>query len=125
MLDDEKKGATLVRTLIKLSCALTVGGAGGILHFGIAMLGADAIAAAAVPDTDNAGEQPGWMWRDMRVVSTSAINDSTQHVRLDQEIKSKRRWPGQDMDLVLIIDAGVLTDPVNVDGLIRTLVAKS
>ena len=122
--DNLRKGMTIVRVIMDLYGVLSVAGSGGLIHLGLTIVNDDAISALAFPDVDNADEQPGWMWRAAAVIATSDPNDSSQMVRFIRDLRSMRRLPGEDVSLMLIADSGTLTAPVNIDGLIRTLVLK-
>jgi len=61
--NDERKGMTVVRTLVDFDVIPSAAGAAGNLSGGIVLVDGDAFAAAAMPDPDEAQDQPGWLWR--------------------------------------------------------------
>ncbi len=119
--DAEKKGATLVRTIIDLEMNLSAPGSGGFVTLGATLVELDAIAAGAFPDVDISGEQPGWTFRMRKNVFTSSTNNHSESTQFIGDFKSKRTLRGLSFDYMLIIDAGVLTASVNIDGSVRTL----
>ena len=121
MVDDEKKGATLVRTILHLDMILTAAGTGGLMALGLVMVDDDAMSAGAVPEANSAGEQPGWIFRSQRVISTTDPNDSSQFLKWDLDIRARRKLTGENSNLLLIINAGSLSASVNSDGWARML----
>ena len=124
VLNDEKKGMTIVRALVDLTLVLVAAGTGGNLAMGLLMVGTEALAALAVPDADQAADK-GWMWRTQQVVSSSLANDRSQHVRIVQDLKSRRRFRSDDDEVILVFNAGTLSGAINIDGTIRLLALKS
>ena len=121
--DDEKYGATIIRTIVPLSVNMTVASSGGIVSLGIVMVNQDAQAAQAMPDPEADLDQPGWMWRTRRVVSSSLVNDQSQALFIFADLKVSRKFAGEEVDSVLIMGySGV--DSINIDGLVRTLVLR-
>ena len=122
MADDLKKGLTLVRTIIDLTVAQTVAGTGANMAMGIYLAGTDAISALVFADPASSGEQPGWVWRKNVSSVTSLANDASQFVHVFADLKAKRRFPGEDYDMVLVLDGlGSAGSPINIDGMIRQL----
>ena len=58
MADSEKKGATIVRLIIDITCVLTTAGTGGLIRLAIGMVDNDALAAGAVPEADDEADIP-------------------------------------------------------------------
>ena len=85
----------------------------------------DGVAANAIADLETADEQAGYLWRWSGSCFTSAVNDSTQQTVLREDLKSKRRFPTRDHELLLVLTASVSSITVNVDGIVRVLVLKS
>ena len=123
--DAQKKGMTIVRLLIQLSAVLIAAGTGGQLFMGLVMVTTDAIAAAVLPDVDVATEKVGWLWRAQRIVSTTAPNDSSQFGIFEVDIRSRRKFAGEDMDLELVVNLPASSGNMNVDGWIRMLCLKA
>ena len=116
-----KKGLTLVRTIIDLYCVATGTGTGALVHAGIFMAHGDAVAASALADPLTDSEQAGYIWRWQGNVFTSVVNDSSQMTHLVYDLKSKRKFPSEDHELVFMMQASVSAISVNCDGLIRQL----
>ena len=115
----------MVRTIVDLTALLSSAGTGGVIHYGLAMVSDEAVAAGVFPDADQGADNPGWLWRASRVIAATNLNDISQNSRLFFDLKSKRKFPTADWDLYLIIDAGSLSADINTDGLIRTLWMKA
>ena len=116
------KGMTLVRTLINLSFNNATAGTGSTCDQGIVMVENDALAALALPEPADPTEDPGWVWRNRLIVSSSLANDSSQFVIVKEDIRSRRKFPGDDNELVLILRVGGLGGgPINTTGWVRTL----
>ena len=123
--DDEKKGMTLVRTIVDLELAAQATGTGGKLSMGIVMVSDDSLAAGAVPDPEDNIDKPGWLWKSLRSFFTSTINDHAQATVVQHDLRGMRKFPASGADLVLIMTNFAGTVTVNVDGLIRMLWMKS
>ena len=124
VLDDEKKGMTIARWFIDLTAAMTVASAGGLLTLALSQVQDDAAAASAYPEADINTEQPGWLWRVRKLVSSSVVNDRSQIVTFQQDLRAVRRFIAQDYDFVLQAEyTGV--DSVNLDGSVRFLAMKA
>ena len=122
---DERKGATLVRTLIDLYVMAVTAGTGGTCGLGISMVNLDGHAASALPEADSASDQPGWIWRTVVPVFTDTVNAFANATHIKEDIKSRRKYAGDDMLIDLIIDNVTGSTSFNVDGMIRLLIMKS
>ncbi len=126
--DADKRGMTVVRTLVHLYFPETAGtavtGAQKLL-MGIQLASEDAFAAMAVPDPNNATEFPigGWMYRDITVVTQTASRlhqKALQEMRLD--LRSQRKLDRSEMIFSIENNAsGGTAFSVDVVGLIRVL----
>ena len=125
LLDDEKKGATLVRLLIHIAALAQTAGTGSLVALGIQMLDDDALAANAHSEPGSMGEQPGWMWRAFGSVFTSVVNDSSQQRIFEVDLKARRRLRGQDQNVVLILHNISGASTINFDGMVRVLHQKA
>ena len=124
--DLEKKGASIARIIINMTCVLTTAaGTGGVLTFGICMVENDAVAAGVSPEPSTETDKPGWMWRTRESVFSSDLNDRAQVAVIKEDLKTGRRFRGASDNLMLIIDSGTLSNPVNIDGWIRVLIRKN
>ena len=125
--DDEFKGLTVVRNIIHLVCALAGVSTGGRVSFGLVLVEVVAVAASAFPNPEVEGQQPGWLWRHVDTVSQGIANVRSEFTVIDADIKAKRRYPGEDYRLMLLMAASTTGGgvSVNVDGQVRTLFLKS
>ena len=121
----EKKGATIVRTLVDLWVMPTATGTGGTGGMGLAMINSEAAAASAFPDMDSPDDQIGFLWRTFFPFFTSDANDFAQAVRFKEDLRGMRKYPAEDFELTLIMDNATGTTAFNVDGQVRFLVKKS
>ena len=104
MLDSQKKGATIVRTVLDLWLISTVLNARVEIVFGVVLINDDAFASSALPDPSDPSDQPGWMWRQKVIIAGDASNtDETVHVHVDSP--AKRKFPGEEHQQLLIIDS--------------------
>ena len=117
----EKKGCTLIRTLLDLWVMPTTTGTGGTAGMGLAILHEEGIAASAVPDTDVSDDRGAWLWKVFFPFFTSDLNDQAQAVRFKEDLRGMRKYPTEDHDLVLIMDNATGATSFNVDGLVRIL----
>ena len=120
--EQELKGARVRRLIIDVDARLATIGTGGVLGIGICMVDNDGAGAGAVPNPADSGEQPGWLWRDSKGISSSDLNDNAQAVKFKADLKVNRRFLGGDMNLALILELGASTSNVNLDGLIRAVI---
>ena len=119
---DEKKGLTLVRTIVKVDVVQTVIGAGGAIAYGIVMVELDANVAGVVPDPGTVGEEAGWLWKALRVPAfTTDLNDYSQRTVINLDIKAMRKYSGEDMNMLLILQVVEGANAMNFDGYTRTL----
>jgi len=117
----ERTGMTLVRTLIRMEYRLSIAGSGGFFDVALSIMDLDALSAGAGPDPADSAEQPGWTWREHVAISSSLVNDNSQAVILTADVKSRRRFRGENFTYVLNHDMGVLSSSINADGMIRSL----
>ena len=120
-----KKGSTIVRIILDIVAVALTAGTGTVLSVAIAMIEQDASTAGAIPDPEDEDEQPGWLYRTASPVFTSVVNDSTQAHRFFVDLKSRRKYAGEDYACQCILEnhaAGM--SAVNVDGISRMLVMK-
>ena len=91
------------------------------MHAGIFMIHGDSRGAAVFPDPNDENEHASYVWRWQGSVFTSVVNDRSQAVHLQLDLRSQRKYPSEDHELVFLIESSVSAITVNVDGLIRTL----
>ena len=126
--DPEKRGCTLVRTIIKLAFRETPPGVASgsqIIDVGIGLVSVDARVAGALPDPAAAGDFPvtGWIYRSRVLVPAEALGTGyVQPVIIQEDLRSQRKLDRADP--VLIVDS--TTDEgaeltVRIVGIIRML----
>ncbi len=93
-----KRGLTIVRTHATLRINSTDASLSAEMSFGLIMMDGDAVAASAYPDPLQDPEA-SWLHWARRVLLPAS--DSQQHLELD--IKAKRRFRGNDDNLMLIL----------------------
>ena len=123
--DDEKKGMTLVRTLIQLAAMPIATGAGSVLAMGIVMIEDDALAAGSVPEPGDNIQKPGWLWKTLFSSSTAVVNARADATLIKEDLRGMRKFAASGSDLVLVAENIQGTVTVNIDGLIRMLWMKS
>ena len=121
MVTDRRKGAVLVRCILKLTYFLVTAGTGGIISMGMTLLDQDAVNAVALPEADVMADQPGWFHRERVVVSSSDVNDRSQATQQLVDVKPKRKLQGANDVVGIIWDSGALSANVNIDGMVRAL----
>ena len=123
----EKKGAQVMRMILDYNLAADAVGSGGSIDFGVFFVEEDARAAGALPEADSEGDQPGWIWRKRFFCYTSDVNDRAQATHVSYDARPLRRYRGEDMSLLLVLDVGSLSGAanINIDGLARLLIAKA
>ena len=123
ILDDEKKGMTVIRMLIDLQFFALSVNTKALLSGGIYIVESDALAVLALSDPSHADEQPGWTWRWSTVLSSDSTSISRQHVTAD--VHSMRKFPGEDTDLISVWELGAITNGAQITGIIRVLCKKA
>jgi len=123
--DDEKKGMTLLRTILHLELLTPTVGTGGKLAMGLLMVEDDALAAAALPEPEDNIQKPAWTWKAIRSFHTSVANDRAQITQIDADLRGRRRFPASGFDFVLLLKNFSGTVNCNIDGHVRLLFAKS
>ena len=121
---DEFKGMTIARMIVDLVLMPIETGTGALVGIGTVLLSDEAVAVGAFPEPEVGTDQAGWLWRTVKTVHTSTSNDRSQATAVVHDLRGRRRWPGEDFALMLIVTnfAGVIN--VNIDGMVRTLVWK-
>ena len=125
MQDDEKKGMTLVRTLVNLSLLPIATGPGSVVALGLVMIEDDAIAAGSFPEPGDNIQKPGWLWKTILPTSTALVNQNSDATLIREDLRGKRKFPASGWDLMLLVNNIQGTVTVNIDGLIRMLWMKS
>ena len=120
--EDELKGITVTRLLLQFSLQAQTVNTSGQFHAGIYVAENDAVAALAVADPQTVSDDAGWMWRVANQVwASSNINDSSQFLRVREDLRAQRTYPGEDYTLIIHMVNNNALGSVNIDGIIRTL----
>ncbi len=109
--------------LLNFSVRIAVANAVQQINWGVTVVDIDAFNAAAVPDTNDPNEQPGWMFRGGGAISANNIFDRSQWIHVDKTIKSQRKFDGNSSLLVFFVD-NTGTNDCTLNGVIRMLVKK-
>ena len=125
VIDDLRKGLTLVRLIVKLTLMAITAGTGTALSLGFYVAEDDAVSAAAVADPEDGGENPGWIHRAIQIpVFTSTVNDYSQARHIDIDTTAKRRYM-DDTNLIMVITLNAGASSINVDGHVRQLLMRA
>ena len=120
-LSTERKGSTIVRTIVDLTLAPLSASVTLRIAWGLVMMELDAFNAAIFPDPFVADDQPGWMLRGERNLRTSNVDDVPNNAQLQIDLKAKRKFMGEDELYVLVLERGAETGTIVVSGMIRIL----
>ena len=116
-----KKGATVMRCIVNLLLTPSAIDLMALFHFGICLLTIEAVASATLPDPEDMDDQPGWLWRTMYPATTHDLNVSPPSATKELDLRSRRRYIGEDYSLVFVTSMGGAVGG-QVDGYIRTLI---
>jgi len=117
------KGTTVIRMLVNIQVRPSAANSQDPVSWGITMVDEDAFAAAALPDTNDETEQPGWMLRGASLVSTSNANDGSQFLQIRNDLSGQRKFAGNSSRLVFLFSNDGVTSVI-LNGMIRMLVKK-
>ena len=121
---DELKGMTVIRTIGRLILQPGTLNVRPVLSMGTLMMNDDAFSAGAFPDPADADEEPGWLWRESRVVQIATLDTSPNQV-LQWDSRASRKFRGEDDNLVLVVEQSAVAVTCTWDGLVRVLVLKA
>ena len=101
--DSDRKGATLVRLILRLSFRSNSSNSDGELAFGIGFMNADAFAAGAFPDP-NAADIPEnqWLIQEPRLAHLWVTQATFRHMMYD--LRAMRKMRTQDDRCVLVLN---------------------
>ena len=123
--NDERKGMTLVRTIISLDFNSRTAGAGNHIRMGIYKADGDAMAALALPDPGTETDNPGWIFRDSLFLSTTAANDGSQGRQIHADVRAQRKLLAESDVVAMIFETAGVAITIDIDGLVRTLWKRS
>ena len=116
----QKKGVSLLRTLLDLTFRATTLGTYPEAMGGIVMVKGDADAAGAVPDPGDVADQPGWVTRYHRKATDA---NAEPLIRLQQDIRTSRKYLGANDTLLIIHDnISAASGNIIITGLVRALI---
>jgi len=121
----EKKGITLVRTIIDINVQAGTTGANLELFLGISLISEDSFVAASLPDPLDDDEQAGWLYRKTVGLAASVLFDHSQTVQVVADIHAMRKYPGEDFLLCLTLERDAAAGSLNVFGQVRLLYKKT
>ncbi len=121
--EDELKGLTAVRVIIRLSVQAAVASTSGLVSMGIYVVEGDALSAGALAEPQDSVDDAGWMFRLARQIWSSGADsqDASQFMRIREDIRSMRKYPGEDYQLTLTVVNHEAAGSMNMDGIVRTL----
>ncbi len=120
-----RKGATVVRMLLDLNFQAATVDVNLQVGLGIYLCEGDARASTIFSDPFAADEQPGWLYRNNLGVFTTNLFAYNESRQLEKDVRTKRRYQGEDQHLMLILERDAAVGDVNVQGLLRVLIAHS
>ena len=121
--DDEKKGMSVVRLLVRIAIQAATFNVNGELFLGIYMVEDDASAAAAFADPNAEGQATDWLWRE-RMLHNRDADAGPQVTTVERDLRSGRRFPARGYDLTLVGFAASASNMV-ISGQVRVLYMKS
>ena len=121
--EDEVKGLTSVRMLIKLWVVAAVANQGGLISMGIYLIEGDAQAAGAIAEPQDTGDDAAWAWRLARQqwAQGASLRERSNYLNINEDIHSMRKYPGEDYTLGLAMVNHEADGTCNIDGMVRTL----
>ncbi len=120
--EDEIKGLTAIRVIIRLSVRSGLVATSGNFSGGIYIVENDALSAGAFADPADSVDDAGWLWRLSRqTYANDSINDYSQFLQIREDLRAMRKYPGEDYTLIMVIQNRDADAIMNVDGIVRTL----
>ena len=124
----DMRGATLIRTMIRMSMSsTTIAGAWGTtqMNMGIGITDQEAFAAGVLPDPNVSGDKParGWVWRSAMGISQD--NNGSGAIIFDERADVRGSRKIENGELYLIVHGEPITGTTfttKVTGLIRILI---
>ncbi len=118
----DKRGARVLRIIVNYEYNMSIAGTGGLVSYGLCIWPDEA--SSVLPDPDSEDQDVQWLWkRTFDIVSSSNASDSTQFTKVSIDVKPNRRLPTHLYSVRLIHKAEVLSDNVNVNGMVRLLMS--
>ena len=119
MATGQRQGATVTRMIIDIHMYPTALTTQQGLFYGIAIMGAEALAAGAFPEAD-VPEETDWLVHGHLTMKSANLSDGTQSDRARLDIRSQRIMRAQQDRLILVYDNETGT-PVDRSHFIRVL----
>ena len=121
--EDEIKGLTAIRMIVRLAVKAVTIGTSGKVSFGVYLIENDALSASVLAEPQDSVDDAGWMWRlaHQDWGAASSVFDASQWFRVHEDLHAMRKYPGEDYTLVLVVGNHDATGSINVDGMVRTL----
>ena len=118
-----RKGSSIVRTILDLQFIPATANVQLSVDIGLVLMELDAFASVVAPDPAIDDDQPGWLYRGSRTARTGDTNNpNPQSLQLD--LKSRRKFPGEDVLYTLILERDSAVGSLFIKGLIRFLLLR-
>ncbi len=117
------KGTTVTLMLVNLTVRHTAVNQDNSISWGITLADEDAFNAAALPDTNDETEQPGWLFRGAGDLSVTNVFDRSQWLKVEAVLKGQRKFTGNLAKLFFLM-TNTGASSVIVSGMICLLVKK-
>lgn len=119
----ERKGTTVIRTIVDLQLRINTVDTINIVDMGILLGDATAVLGGHLAQPEVQNDQPGWCWRTRKISRCSDIDDYAQYVQIQMDTKVKRKFIGNERDYLFVINnAGGAS--ITFTGIIRVLIKK-
>ena len=121
--EDELKGLTVTRTIIRLAVGGQTINTSGLFHLGIYLAENDAAAALAFPEVQDTLDDAGWLIRlpFQKWGTGGNTNDFQNFLQVREDIRAMRKYPGEDYTNIILLTNTSASGTINVDGVVRTL----
>ena len=119
---EQRHGSTIVRTILDLTLQPATTGINLRCYLGLVLVELDAFAANALPDPSVNDDQPGWLYKVIRNVRTGSLDTVPNNGQIQLDLRSKRKFPGEDVLYTLVLERDSATGSVLFTGQIRTLI---
>ncbi len=117
-----RKGHTITRIVMNLTLRANFVDLRYDVSWGLTLVNSDAAAATAFPNPEDEDDQPGWLLRDVATLQTSDVDDGSQFLRMNYDIRAERLFRNQQQSLYFIIDQAASGNNLGWDLLTRVLV---
>ena len=99
---DDIAGATIMRTIGRVSLQIETLGSRASVYMGIIVVDAEAVAAGGIPDPW--ADPAAWMWEDAYELISSASAEPANIIHIPLDIRVRRRMPQERNSLLFVFD---------------------